>query len=75
LVKDTFCVLTGVIIGVKMTKQIMRGTCHVVGIAELLSSRRYQLLGSKDTFCDAVAMIQLSPEEVKGRPDWNFTFS
>jgi len=53
----------------------MRGTGHVVGIEELLSSRRDQLLGSKDTFCDAVAMIQPSPKQVKGRPDWSFTFS
>jgi hypothetical protein len=47
---------------------MIRRTGHVVGIEELLSSRSDQLLGSKDTFCEAVAMIQLAPEQVKGGP-------
>ena len=47
----------------------------MVGIGELLNSRRDQLLGSKDAFFEAVAMIQLAPEQVKCRPDWTFTLS
>jgi hypothetical protein len=41
----------------------------VVGIEELLSSRSDQLLGSNDTFFEAVAMIQLAPEKAKCGPD------
>jgi len=53
----------------------MRGTGHVVGIEELLSSRSHQILGSKDTFCEAVAMIRLALEQVKSGPDWDlYTF-
>jgi hypothetical protein len=42
----------------------MRGRVHVVGIEELLSSQSDQLLGGKDTICEAVAVIQLALEKV-----------